>query len=112
MLDPLHSRWLFALLAHLDSRLVSDDISTLRTLARACIAAVVLSRMRRAAARFKAKVGSDGDENSAAVVTLVDEDPLEGEMGAWMVVCAVAGIWGQSDLWQDADSDLSRLRRT
>ncbi|PWZ00429.1 hypothetical protein BCV70DRAFT_199709 [Testicularia cyperi] len=126
VLQPLHSRWLFALLAHLDSRLLSEQISVLRTLARACIAAVALSRIRRKA--LQSRKGS----KSASTISSTDSNESENEVeqalestgsntrrlkdettrleaGAWMVLTIVAGIWGQSDLWDDALSDLRRV---
>jgi hypothetical protein len=90
-IDPFHSRWLFALLAHLDVQLVGDDVSVLRTLARACIACVVQSRYLKAAGK--------------------QPRDLQDELGAWMVICAITGIWGQHDLWQDGLQELEQVAR-
>jgi hypothetical protein len=92
-IDPFHSRWLFALLAHLDSQLVGDDISVLRILARACIACIIQSRIQ-ASSRSRDR-----------------EEILQDEMGAWMIICAVAGIWAQHDLWQDGQDSLEQYTR-
>ena len=90
-IDPFHSRWLFSLLAHLEEQLVGDDVSVLRTLARACLACIIQSRiMKRAHGQ---------------------EEDLESELGAWMIVCAVAGIWGQHDLWEDGQLELEQCGR-
>lgn len=101
VLQPLHSRWLFALLLKLDGRLVSEEISTLRTLARACVAAITLSRIRRKAVQSRSnKQESQGSDKER---TRLDE------AGGWMVVTIVAGVWGQSDLWDDARVDMKRI---
>lgn len=86
-LHPIISQWCFAVLAKLDGRLTSDEISSLRVLARACIAAVALKRTSQ---------GTTGPCD-------------ESESGAWMIVTIVAGIWGQSDLWMDAEEDMARV---
>lgn len=83
-LHPVISQWCFAVLARLDTRLTSDEISSLRVLARSCIAAVA---MRRAAGH----------------------EPSIEESGAWIIVTIIAGIWGQSDLWMDAEQDMARV---
>ena len=89
-LHPLHTRWLFSLLAHLDRRLSGEEIAGLRALARSCIAALTHVRSLRA----QAMVDSD-------------EDFLEQESGAWMLLVIVAGAWGQRDLWDEAKARTS-----
>ena len=84
-LHPVISQWCFAILARLDTRLTSDEISSLRVLARSCIAAVA---MRRAAGHVPS--------------------PAQ-ESGAWIIVTIIAGIWGQTDLWMDAGQDMARV---
>lgn len=91
-LHPLHTRWLFSLLAHLDRRLSGGEIAGLRALARSCIAALTHVRSLRA----QAMVDSD-------------EDFLEQESGAWMLLVIVAGAWGQRDLWDEAKARTSTL---
>ncbi|KAN0060692.1 hypothetical protein ACQY0O_007350 [Thecaphora frezii] len=139
VIQPLHARWLFALLAWLDSRLVSEQISVLRTLARACIAAISLGRIRRKALESRKKkqqqqsatpseeatsqdepagLASEGeasrDKGAATPADTAVEAGERGcgvhaaEVGAWMAVTAIAGIWGQADLWDDAVTDLKR----
>lgn len=76
--DAFSAQWLFALLAYLDERLVGDDISRLRTVARACLFALRKHR------------------------SLPVEHNIESELGYWMIVCIVAGVWAQHDLWDDA----------
>lgn len=102
--DPFHARWVFALLAKLDGRLVGDEISTLRVLARAGIERVVHERYRRAVKKSLRKQqqpqASDGNDGGEVMMS---------EMGAWMIVCAVSSIWGQHDLWDDARADLAKI---
>jgi len=76
---PTHSRWIFALLALLDGHLSSDEISVLRSLAREVVKLIKEERTQR-------------DQNTTYM----------GEIGCWMIVAAVSGIWGQRDLWTDA----------
>lgn len=97
-IPSLLSQWCFALLAKLDTRLVSDDISTLRTLARASIAAVAMRRLQLSEQTDdQANEGEDAEQKA--------------EAGAWTVVNIVAGLWGQTDLWESAEEDLGRIPR-
>lgn len=105
VLQPFHARWLFSLLLKLDARLVSEEISILRTLARACVAAITLSRIRRKALRSRHKPGGEVGEAQESGEARMSRD----EAGAWMVVAIVAGVWGQSDLWEDAIADMRRV---
>ncbi|KZT60712.1 hypothetical protein CALCODRAFT_480386 [Calocera cornea HHB12733] len=90
-LPPMFSQWLFALLGHLDDRLMSGEIHTLRTLARACREVLV-------------KSWEVGEEVALAIGESPEERAVrEREREAcWLVIAAVAGVWGQSDLWEDA----------
>ncbi|SPO31950.1 uncharacterized protein UTRI_06674_B [Ustilago trichophora] len=106
VLQPLHARWLFALLMKLDGRLVSEEISVLRTLARACVAAITLSRIRRKALSSRKK--EDGCR-AGEEAEIEEQRMRRDEAGAWMVVAIVTGIWGQSDLWEDARVDMRRV---
>ena len=91
-IHPVHAQWLFSLLACLDQRLDSDDISTLRVLARACIKCIVRTR------------------EQVAPTSTNDADFLECESGAWMIIAIIAGIWGQRDLWIEAHDRLAEAR--
>lgn len=82
-LEPIHQRWLFWLLIRLDNQLLGDDISDLRVLARACIAYI----------KSSAEAGMTGTAEGCDSESLV---------GYWMVVAAVAGVWGQKDIWDEA----------
>lgn len=87
-LNDFLSQWCFSLLAKLDARLISDEISILRTLARSCIAAISLRRTERGVG------ANDADQ----------------EAGAWMIITIIAGVWGQSDMWTDAEEEMTRLQ--
>lgn len=69
---------------------MGDDISVLRILARACIACIAQSRIQ-ASSKHRER-----------------DDILQDEMGAWMVICAIAGVWAQHDLWQDGIDTLGQ----
>lgn len=100
---PILSQWSFALLSKLDTRLDSEQISVLRTLARANIAAIALRRTRIAQAL-----------QLDATMTVDDDQEEEMEAGAWTTIAIIAGVWGQSDLWEAAEDDLVKvpLRRS
>ena len=87
---PLHSQWLFALLARLDQRLSGDEIAYLRTLARTCISLIVQFRSDRARNAF-----------------IPEESSIVHESGAWIIISIVVGVWGQQDLWTEAEQRLS-----
>ncbi|KZP00171.1 hypothetical protein CALVIDRAFT_560768 [Calocera viscosa TUFC12733] len=90
-LPPIFAQWIFALLGHLDDRLMSGEIHTLRTLARACREVLV-------------KSWEIGEAVALAIGEGVEERAVrEREREAcWIVIAAVADVWGQSDLWEDA----------
>ncbi|QRV72890.1 SIP1 domain-containing protein [Ceratobasidium sp. AG-Ba] len=92
-----HQQWAFALLAQLDTSLRSEEISHLRELARACIDAI------------KEDLEFDGP----AFVPPTLEDSITAKythlIGTWMIVGAVASVWGQRDMWEHAEDVLSCL---
>lgn len=87
-IHDVHARWLFALLAHIDRRLSSDEIATLRVLARACIRSIDRLRSARATSLYES------------------DDCLVREGGAWMIVSIVVGVWAQLDLWDEAKAQI------
>jgi len=88
-LTPTHARWMFALLARLDAQLTSDEISVLRKLAREIMRVINEERLAR-----KAVPQSPNTKSSMS------------ETACWMIVAAVTGVWGQKDLWIDAENAL------
>lgn len=89
-----HARWMFALLSRVDDYLSADEMSTLRSLARGCMG-LIKAALQRRAKHAPPDVSADGGDAGIA------------ETSCWLVVAAVVGIWGQRDLWQDAESMLA-----
>ncbi|PLW15073.1 hypothetical protein PCANC_13065 [Puccinia coronata f. sp. avenae] len=81
LLSPSDGAWLLGLLSVLDSVLTSEDVFKLRQLARTCKHVVQITR---AALQFEQDCSA---EHEAGV--------------AWMVIAAVADVWGQKDLWDE-----------
>lgn len=93
-ISETHSRWIFVLLSRVEDYVSADEMSLLRNLARACIALIEENRTR---------------ENPSVVRPGEDGPHPIGEPTCWMVVTAVVGVWGQKDLWMDAEAMLRRL---
>lgn len=84
-----HARWAFAVLTRLDDHMDSEDMSTLRNVARSVLRLIKLRSGQRL----------DGSLY-----------PIQNQMdvsSCWMVMTVVAGHWGQRDLWTDAEQVLS-----
>ncbi|EJU06568.1 hypothetical protein DACRYDRAFT_103514 [Dacryopinax primogenitus] len=99
-LSPVFGQWIFALLGHLDDRLMSGEVHTLRTLARACKELLVRS-------------WEIGEEVALATGEKKDvrEERQRERDACWIIIAAVAGVWGQTDIWDDAkDAMLGALR--
>ncbi|EMD40899.1 hypothetical protein CERSUDRAFT_149434 [Gelatoporia subvermispora B] len=86
-----HARWIFALLAHVDDYLSGDEMSLLRSLARACMS--LLKDCSCTPKHEGDSVASDGPMDTAS---------------CWMIITAVIGVWGQRDLWMDAEAMLTQ----
>lgn len=86
-----HARWMFALLAKVEDFISADDMSQLRSLARACLELLVRRR----------KAGGPGVPDN-----LSSKNGM-AETSCWMIFTAVSGIWGQKDLWRDAETLLA-----
>jgi hypothetical protein len=95
-----HSRWIFALLSRVEEYVTADDMSLLRNLARACLAL-----MRKT--HPKQRCGSADENSEASHVIDTGGMAVMSEHSCWMILAAVAGVWGQRDLWMDAESMLS-----
>lgn len=87
-----HARWVFSLLSRVEDYVSADDMSLLRSLARACIGLL----------KERLQYRLTGDQTS------VDEE-LISESSCWMVITAVIGLWAQRDLWMDVESMLSEI---
>ncbi|KZT36718.1 hypothetical protein SISSUDRAFT_1049558, partial [Sistotremastrum suecicum HHB10207 ss-3] len=94
-----HARWIFALLIKVDEHLTSDDISFLRELARACLEVIGDSYRE-----LPSTSQSDEQDEEGELTETSARKPDFRETGPWWsVVAAVASIWGQKDLWMDAE---------
>lgn len=83
LLSAHDGAWLLGLLSILDSVLTSEDIYKLRALARVC-----------------KRVAQIADAASKQANSTEDSSHQEAAAG-WMVVAAIADVWGQKDLWED-----------
>ncbi|EJD01604.1 uncharacterized protein FOMMEDRAFT_158755 [Fomitiporia mediterranea MF3/22] len=107
-LSQNHARWMFALLSRVDDQLSSDELSTLRSLARACIAFIKdLNKNNLNLVVSESSVG-EAVEGSSGVRWIGDpgDAPMD-ERSCWMVVTIISDFWGQRDLWMDAESTLN-----
>ncbi|KAJ7639033.1 hypothetical protein FB45DRAFT_904536 [Roridomyces roridus] len=77
-----HARWIFFLLSRVEDYLSADDTSLLRSLARAYLALLKESSTQSKACR-------SGDDITPG--------------SCWLIISAVVDIWGQRDLWMEAE---------
>lgn len=94
-----HARWIFALLSRVDDFISADDLSLLRSLARACIS--LLKQMVRS------RIASGGAQE-LQVLVFGSSDHMS-ERSCWIITSVVVCVWGQRDLWIDAEDALSSL---
>ena len=92
-----HGRWMFALLSRVDDYLTADEMSTLRSLARGCMDLI------------KHRLQQQRADGAAPDVEADVDDVTIAETSCWLVISAVIGLWGQRDLWQDAESMLATV---
>jgi hypothetical protein len=112
----VHLRWVFALLTRVDLFCTADEIGSLRNLARACLA--LISAVRRAetggtptSAPCKREDGDTETETGTTPEVEAKVNPSSktlSECSMWVVFCTVTNIWGQRDLWDEAEQALSR----
>ncbi|KAF9226632.1 hypothetical protein BS17DRAFT_494237, partial [Gyrodon lividus] len=101
--DPLtsisssHGRWVFALLTKVEDQLSADEMNLLRNLARACLGLIKNYRTTPEESTAIAEGASD----------IVGKGIRMSDTSCWMVFTAVAGHWGQRDLWADAEATLA-----
>ncbi|KAJ7781041.1 hypothetical protein B0H16DRAFT_1496915 [Mycena metata] len=77
-----HARWIFSLLSRIDDYISADDMHLLRDLARAYLG--LLKELMHS----KTESASTEDVNPTS---------------CWVIISTVVGIWGQRDLWMDAE---------
>lgn len=105
-LTQTHARWIFALLARVDEHLTSDEMSNLRSLARACLNLVKdLNKNQTSDDRPLVEQAFATSSLRTWDGDLADA-PMD-ERSCWIVVTAVTEFWGQRDLWMDADNLLN-----
>ncbi|KAJ7094580.1 hypothetical protein B0H15DRAFT_946980 [Mycena belliarum] len=86
-----HARWIFFLLSRVDDYISADEMHLLRNLTRAFLALLGdLTRPKAEAAR-----AVPDDINPAS---------------CWLIISAVVGIWGQRDLWMDAEDTIRHAK--
>lgn len=99
-----HARWIFVLLSRVEDHISADDMSLLRNLARASLALLKGLLAKRATHTQT----PDTCETAREEDTGGDEVYIS-ERSCWIIVTAVTGIWGQRDLWMDAEDMLAGL---
>ncbi|KAJ7240342.1 hypothetical protein B0H12DRAFT_1135033 [Mycena haematopus] len=77
-----HARWIFVLLSRVDDYISADEMHLLRNLARAYLAFL-----------------KDLTHSTLERVSVEDINPG----CCWLIISTVVGIWGQRDLWMDAE---------
>ena len=94
-----HGQWIFALLTKIDDQLSADEMNLLRNLARACLGLIQMHRGEYA----KRDAVSEGVSGPVGV----GDTMLMSDASCWIVFAAIAGYWGQRDLWGDAEAVLA-----
>ncbi|KAI0030538.1 hypothetical protein K488DRAFT_54047 [Vararia minispora EC-137] len=93
VIREVHAKWIFALFSRVDAFCTSDEMSTLRALVRACLSLIRTRHISR----------TGGDKDSVA------STPKLSDQSVWLILGAVAGFWGQRDLWDDAEAVFSKI---
>ncbi|KAK7695766.1 hypothetical protein QCA50_000403 [Cerrena zonata] len=88
-----HARWMFSLLSRVEDYVSADEMSLLRSLARACMALLK--------ERLQHRLAEDPSDL---------DDRIISESSCWMIIIAVIGLWAQRDLWMDVESMLSEIQ--
>lgn len=92
-LTHAHFQWIFALLTRVGEHVSADDMNLLRNLTRACIALL------------KAMIPEQGSSSE-----MEEKDIENGQASCWMIISVVIAIWGQRDLWIDAEDMLQSIK--
>ncbi|KAF8272450.1 hypothetical protein EI94DRAFT_1796075 [Lactarius quietus] len=107
----LHMRWVFALLTRVDLFCSADEIGSLRSLARICLALISAVRRAQTGGTPASAPGEreDGETETETTEVEMKDNPSSttlSECSMWVVFCAVTNIWGQRDLWDEAEQAL------
>ena len=100
-INETHARWIFVLLSRVEDHISADDTSLLRGMARACL------ELLKDIIRKKPVVGEDVGSHTSECPDGVQSQITE--RSCWMIVSIIVGIWGQRDLWMEAEAMLRRL---
>lgn len=110
-LTQAHFQWIFALLARVGEYISADDMNLLRNLTRACIALLKVMICERTSNEahsgdkmIKKELEKQEDNGEEYEGSYSDE-----QGSSWMIISIVIGIWGQRDLWMDAEDMLNSL---
>ncbi|KAF8842720.1 hypothetical protein BDN67DRAFT_947119 [Paxillus ammoniavirescens] len=95
-----HGRWMFAFLTKVEDQLSADEMNLLRNLARACLGLIKHYRPKPEESAVVA-------EGAWSTSDTVGKETRVSDASCWMVFTAVAGHWGQRDLWTDAETALA-----
>ena len=112
----IHMRWIFALLTRIDLFCSADDMACLRNLARACLSLISVVRRRKEGSPQPSTHDEQADRSTETHINGAETNMIPpdfrgdrktlSECSMWFVFCAVTNIWGQRDLWDDADEAL------
>jgi hypothetical protein len=107
------------LLAHYDNVIAtSRDISSLRSIARSCVRLISRSLRHGTTSAIPAEdrasidsiPGTEGQSKDALLegvnIFPLDDERESGRSACWMIVAAITFVWGQLDLWDDANKIL------
>lgn len=92
-----HARWICSLLLRIDSYISADDMNLLRNLARACLAFIKIAISERTQGTCSELKTPNGP---------MQETQAMGKQACWLIVSGIVGIWGQKDLWTNAEDEL------
>lgn len=95
-MSETHARWIFALLSRVEDYVSADEMSLLRSLARACME-LLKDILQRILAASTSEATTDGKNQRMS------------ERSCWLVIVIVVDHWAQRDLWMDAESMLADL---
>ena len=100
LVTDTHARWIFALLSRVDDNVSADEMNLLRNLARAA-----LTLLKQLIQQRSTPAGMELITDAGVIPTIIPMD----EISCWLVVSVVVGVWGQRDIWMDAEAMLVSL---
>ena len=97
-LTETHARWMFSILTRIGDFVSSDDMNLLRNFVRGCISLLGALTQKR--------VSSGGQEEYEKVCLDGGSTGSISEQSCWVIISIVIEVWGQRDLWDDAETML------